>query len=201
MDWSPTEMKGTKLAIWPWQDHKIGMQHFEEVSMSKRSTSFVAAILAVTLLGAGPAAAQTASPEAVTAARELVVVMRAAEQFKAVLPIIMQQLKPAIVQGRPEVERDFDAMLPMLQGIMSAQSEPMTKLLDDIAMVYANNFTADEMRRLIAFYREPIGQKFLDKTPVITQQSMAAGQQFGRTIAIELQRRMVEELRKRGHKI
>jgi len=169
--------------------------------MSKRSTSFVAAILAVTLLGAGSAAAQTASPEAVTAARELVVVMRAAEQFKAVLPIIMQQLKPAIVQGRPEVERDLDAMLPMLQAMMSVQSEPMTKLLDDIAMIYANNFTADEMRRLIAFYREPIGQKFLDKTPVITQQSMAAGQQFGRTIAIELQKRVVEELRKRGHKI
>src|SRR5262249_10631259 len=34
-----------KLAMGPWQDLMIGMQDFEEVSMSKRSTSFVAAIL------------------------------------------------------------------------------------------------------------------------------------------------------------
>ena len=54
---------------------------------------------------------------------------------------------------------------------------------------------------MTAFYQEPVGQKFLDKMPVITQESMSAGQDFGRTIAVELQKRMVEELRKRGHKI
>lgn len=169
--------------------------------MTKRSTPFAAAILAVTLIFGGSAGAQTASPEAVAAARELVIVMRAAEQFKTILPLIMRQLKPAIVQGRPEVERDFDAMIPVLNEIMGAQSEPITKLVDDIAMIYARNFTVEEMRRVTAFYREPVGQKFLDKMPVITQDSMSAGQEFGRAIAFELQKRMVEELRKRGHKI
>jgi hypothetical protein len=169
--------------------------------MMRRSTPFAAAILAVTFIFGGPAGAQTASPEAIAAARELVLVMRAAEQFKAILPLIMRQLKPAIVQGRPEVERDFDAMIPVLNEIMNAQSEPIAKLVEDIAMIYARNFTADEMRRVTAFYREPVGQKFLDKMPVITQESMAAGQEFGRAIALELQKRMVEELRKRGHKI
>jgi len=169
--------------------------------MTRRSTLFAAAALAVTFIFGGPAAAQTASPETIAAARELVLVMRAAEQFKTLLPLIIRQLKPAIVQGRPEVERDFDAMIPVLQEIMGAQSEPIAKLADDIAMIYARNFTVDEMRRVTAFYREPVGQKFLDKVPVITQDSMSAGQEFGRTIAVELQRRMVEELRKRGHKI
>src|SRR5215831_13401773 len=177
------------------------MSKSEEVPMIKRSNIFAAAILAVTFIISGPAAAQTASPDAVAAARELVVVMRAAEQFKTILPLIMRQLKPAIVQGRPEVERDFDAMLPVLQEIMGAQNEQITKLVDDIAMIYARNFTVDEMRRVTAFYREPVGQKFLDKMPVITQESLSAGQEFGRAIALELQNRMVEELRKRGHKI
>ena len=169
--------------------------------MTRRSTPFAAAILAVTFIFGGPAAAQTASPETIAAARELVVVMRAAEQFKTILPLLMRQLKPAIVQGRPEVERDFDAMMPVLQEIMGGQSEPMAKLIDDFAMIYARNFTVEEMRRVTAFYQEPVGQKFLDKMPVITQESMSAGQDFGRTIAVELQKRMVEELRKRGHKI
>ena len=169
--------------------------------MTRRSTPFAGAILAVTFIFGGPVGAQTASPEAIAAARELVVVMRAAEQFKTILPLLMRQLKPAIVQGRPEVERDFDAMIPVLQEMMGGQSEPMAKLIDDFAMIYARNFTADEMRRVTAFYREPVGQKFVEKMPVITQESMSAGQEFGRAIAVELQKRMVEELRKRGHKI
>jgi uncharacterized protein len=105
------------------------------------------------------------------------------------------------VQGRPEVERDFDAMMPVLQEIMGGQSEPMAKLIDDFAMIYARNFTADEMRRVTAFYREAVGQKFVEKMPVITQEGMSAGQEFGRAVAVELQKRMIEELRKRGHKI
>jgi len=32
--------------------------------------------------------------------------MRAADYFKTILPAIVQQLKPAIVQNRPQVERD-----------------------------------------------------------------------------------------------
>jgi hypothetical protein len=169
--------------------------------MTRRFRPFAAAILAVTFIFGRPAAAQTASPDAVAAARELVVVMRAAEQFKSILPLIMRQLKPAIVQGRPEVERDFDAMIPVLNEIMSAQNEQIAKLVDDIAMIYARNFTVDEMRRVTAFYQEPVGQKFLEKMPVITQESMVAGQEFGRAIALELQKRLIEELRKRGHKI
>ena len=147
------------------------------------------------------AAAQTASPDGLAAGRELVVAMRGAEQFKTIVPLMLQQLKPAIVQGRPEVARDFDAMVPVLQELLTTQSAGMAKLLEDIAAIYARHFTVDEMRQLIAFYRTPLGQKFLDKMPTITQESMNAGQAFGQVLAGELQKRVIDELRKRGHKI
>ena len=41
------------------------------------------------------------------AAHDLIVTMRAADYFKAIMPAIMHGLKPAIVQNRPEVERDY----------------------------------------------------------------------------------------------
>ena len=72
--------------------------------MPKRPMMFAVSILAATLLYGGPAAAQTPPPDALAAAKELVVTMRAADQLKNLFPIIMQQLKPAIVQGRPQVE-------------------------------------------------------------------------------------------------
>jgi len=69
--------------------------------MPGRSTFAVVAIVAAALLGAGPAASQPASPDATAAARELLTTMRMADQLKAILPLLMQQLKPAIVQGAP----------------------------------------------------------------------------------------------------
>jgi len=50
-------------------------------------------------------------------------------------------------------------------------------------------------------YRSPVGQKFLLKLPAITQESMVIGQKFGQSVAGEMQGRIVEELRKRGHKL
>jgi hypothetical protein len=167
--------------------------------MRERPRLVAAAVLVLALLfHSGPGAAQTPSPEAMAAARELVTVMRATDQLKTIVPLIMQQLKPAIVQGRPEVERDFDVMLPILVNLMNERSSVM---IDAVIAIYARNFTADEMRQVTAFYRGPVGQKFLDKMPAIAQESMGVGQQFGQTIATELRAKIIEELRKRGHKI
>jgi uncharacterized protein len=157
---------------------------------------------AVALVGAAlvtSAPAQSPPPaDAMVAARELATTMKLTDQLRAMLPTIMWDLKPAIVQGRPEVERDFDALLPTMLQAFETQSAPM---LDAILAVYAANFTADELREVSAFYQRPTGQKFLQKMPLMMQQSMATGQAYGRKAADEMRARMIDELRKKGHKI
>ena len=156
-------------------------------------------LAAVALLAFGrPAAAQTAAPDATAAAKELVEAMRATDQLKVLMPMLMQQLKPAIAQGRPEVERDYDAMVPQMLAAVDAR---MGEFTGAIAVLYASHFTADELRQLTAFYRGPVGQKFLQIMPRIMQDSMTIGQKFGESIALDTRNRMIEELRKRGHKI
>lgn len=165
--------------------------------MPRRAT-FVVWIIAILFGVAGPANAQQGSPDAVAAAKELVVTMRAADQLRTLFPMIMQQLKPAIVQGRPEVEKDYDASLPQ---ILEAANARMAEFADAIAAVYAQHFTADELRQLSAFYKGPVGQKFLQNMPAIMQDSMAVGQKFGASLAEDMRSRMSDELRKKGHKI
>ena len=156
-------------------------------------------LAAIVLLAFGrPAAAQTAAPDATAAATELVETMRATDQLKVLMPMLMQQLKPAIAQGRPEVERDYDAMVPQMLAAVDAR---MGEFTGAIAVLYASHFTADELRQLTAFYRGPVGQKFLLIMPRIMQDSMTIGQRFGESIALDTRNRMIEELRKRGHKI
>jgi hypothetical protein len=154
--------------------------------------------LTVGVFAAGPARPQTPSPDAVAAARELLVTLGGANQIKATILVVMKNLKPAIVQNRVEVERDFDAMLPL---IVESFNTRMNEVIDQISVVYARTFTADELREAVAFYRGPTGQKIVQKLPALLQESMAVGQRFGQAIGNELRDRMIDELRKRGHNI
>ena len=90
--------------------------------MRKLSSLTALAILLLALFHGAPASAQSASPETMAAARELIAAMRAADQFKSIIPVLMQQLRPAIVQGRPEVERDYDTMVPVMLEIFNTRS-------------------------------------------------------------------------------
>jgi hypothetical protein len=57
------------------------------------------------------------------------------------------------------------------------------------------------LQQIQAFYQTPAGQKLLDRMPVIAQESMALGQKVGQAIAKDMQDRVIQELRKRGHNI
>jgi hypothetical protein len=167
------------------------------MSMPKRLL-LVAFALAASLFAAGPAAAQTASPEQTAAAKELVTAMRASEQLKTMFPLIMNALRPAIVQNRPEIARDFDALMPGLLREVEAQSEGFVAA---IAAVYARNFTVGQMRDIAAFYKTPTGQALLEKQPVLGQESLAIGQRFAQSLAGDFQKQIRDELRKKGHNI
>jgi uncharacterized protein len=166
-----------------------------------RTRFMMTGFIALCLMGGGPAAAQPATPptqDALAAARELVQVARATDQLKLILPSIIQALKPAVVQGRPEVEKDFDAFAPALLDNMNAR---LPEFAAEIVLIYARNFTPEEMRQMTTFYRTPVGQKLLEKLPTVTQESMRVGQAWGQRIGAEVQNRMIEELRKKGHNI
>jgi hypothetical protein len=150
------------------------------------------------LLSVSASLAQTPSPEAMTAARSLVTTMKLSDQYKALLPGVLLGLRPTLTQDRPEIERDFDAMMPMM---VEAFAPYYTTMVDNVATVYANNFTVAELREIEAFYRQPVGQKLLDKSQVIAQQSAQVGQDASRKAADDLRKRLTEALRQKGHKL
>ncbi len=144
------------------------------------------------------APAQTPSPDAMSAARKLVDTLKLSDQFKAQLPVILLNIKPVVVQGRPEIERDYDMMTPT---IADAYTPYFNAMVDAAATVYANNFTADELREIEALYRRPAGQKFLQKSPAITRQIEQIGQDGARKAGDDLRTRLTDLLRQKGHKM
>ena len=166
---------------------------------AKFAVFIAATILALSGLAASPLQAQspsTASAPAanLAAARELVQVMKATDQFKALLPTIFEGLKPAFVQGRPEMAKQYDAIMPI---IIEGASQRLAAFGDMLAGIYAQNFSVDELHDLTAFYHSPTGQKLIARQPIIARASMAAGQQFGQMLAADLKEKIAEELKKR----
>jgi hypothetical protein len=161
----------------------------------------IVAVFAAVFFTISPLQAQTQPTlpppaENLAAARELIQVMRATDQFKALLPTIMQALKPAFVQGRPEMEKDFDAILPAINEVAARR---VNELAEALAVIYASNFSVAEIHDIAAFYRSSTGQKFLTQQPVIAHESVVAGQRWAQALSSELREAIGEQLRKRGH--
>jgi hypothetical protein len=162
--------------------------------MSKRAT-----IIGVLLLfSISVALAQTPSPDAMSAARKLVETLKLSDKFRAQLPVILLNIKPVVVQGRPEIERDYDTMTPT---VADAYTPHFNAMVDAAATVYANNFTVDELREIEAFYRRPAGQKLLQMSQALTQQSEQIGQDGARKAGDDLRTRLTDLLRQKGHKM
>lgn len=160
----------------------------------------IAAFVAVAFLAVSPLRAQTPSAvpppaENLAAAHELVQVMKATDQFKLLLPSIFAALKSAIVQNRPDVAKDYDAIIPL---VTAGAMKRLDAFADLLAGIYARNFTVDEIHDLTAFYRSPTGQKLIARQPIIARESLAAGQQFGRELVADLQQQIEGELKKHG---
>ena len=162
--------------------------------MSRYLSLIAGILLSLTL----EASAEVPSPEAMTAARNLVTTMGIADQYRALLPVILLGLKPTVTQDRPEIERDYDAMAAM---IADAYTPFYNQMLDQAATVYATSFTLEEMRQMDSFYHLPVGQKLLGKSQGLAQATAQIGQDIGRKASDELRARLTDALRQKGHKL
>lgn len=162
--------------------------------MSRRALTIAIALL---LLVCG-ASAQTPSPEAMSAARKLVVTLKIADQYRAQLPQLLLKLRPVVAQDRPEIERDYDSLTAPGSEIYAPFAASM---IDQIAALYAQSFTADELRQIEAFYAGSAGKKFLEKSDALAQATAQISQDVSQKAADELKQRLIEALRQKGHKL
>jgi len=117
--------------------------------MSRRLLTIAGALL---FLVCG-ASAQAPSPEAMNAARKLVVTLKIADQYRVLLPQLLLKLRPVVAQDRPEIERDYDALTAPGSEIYAPF---VASMIDQIAALYAASFTLDDARQrggLTATYR------------------------------------------------
>lgn len=138
----------------------------------------VVLVILVALAIGAPAAAQRAPVNPATAAtiRRLLELTGAA---KLALQS-MEQMVPSQRAVNPQVPAAFwDAFLAHARRDVS-------QLVDSLVPVYAAHFTKAELDELVRFYESPIGRRMSAVQPMITQESMQAGQRWGARIGGEI---------------
>jgi hypothetical protein len=160
-----------------------------------RRALVISAISVFVALGAFPAAAQAPDAARLAAAKEMMQAAGAARQFDQVMPTLAAQLSRSFIAVAPDKAAQIREVFSQL---MVRFTDRKNELMDQIAQLYAEKLTAEEMTAVTAFYRSPAGAKFVAIQPELMQQAMLIGQRWGENLGREIEEEARRELKKRG---
>jgi hypothetical protein len=154
-------------------------------------------LIVILAMLAGGAQAQTeARSDKHDLARELIETTGAMNRSVDILDAVLPPLFDIIKRSNPGVS---DATLDELKRLaLEEYKASLPELIDPIATVYESNYSEDELRQLIDFYKSPLGRKTLEKMPVIFRQSQAIGAVWGKKIGESVVNRIKTEAKKKG---
>jgi hypothetical protein len=162
--------------------------------MPNRVLAAAAGLLALVALPTAMCA-QAPNAERIAAAKELMQIAGAAKQFDEVMPYLMRQLAQSFTAMAPDKAAEIGEVFGQLG---SKFVDRKGELIDEIAALYAERLTSEELAGLIAFYKSPIGMKFVAVQPEIMRQSIVAGQRWSARLGREIEEEARKELKKRG---
>ena len=90
----------------------------------------------------------------------------------------MKQMQISQIKKLALSTGNADKAQALTERIMDVVTKEMSwdNLKDDYIAIYADTFTEDELKGLIAFYEGPLGQKLISKTPDLMKRSIEVSQ-------------------------
>jgi hypothetical protein len=148
---------------------------------------------------AAPAPAlKPASPAALAAAKEILAMKNASAMYASAVPNIVDQTKNALVQSNLNYQKDLNEVAIIVAKNLAGKEQ---EIGEGMAKIYANEFTEQELKDLVTFYKSPLGQKLLATEPRAIQFSMSYMNQWGQIFAQTVNEQFRAEMKKRGKEI
>ena len=156
------------------------------------------AALVALMLVPGALFAQTESH--LEAASELLLLTKAREATEKAFEQIYP-LAGSMTEHYPVPEDDRQAMAEEMQANLEFMKQELNwaVLEPRLVKVYVDVYTEDELRGLSDFYRTPLGQKFIEKTPEIMEASTQMTLEILQNLVPKLKARQEERRKQRQH--
>lgn len=141
-------------------------------------------------------AEDTIPPEYRKTAQELFTITKVESLSLQMVDTLMGQLLPAFNQVNPGKESDVSEILR--EEFTLAFAGMMPKFTEEMLKIYYKHFDQQDLIAMLDFYKSPIGKKFIDRMPLITQDSMNAGIAMGRQVAAAALLNCVRRMQEKG---
>ena len=159
----------------------------------------LAAVLAAACLScAGVARAQAPTPAAIAAAKDLVAVKGGTAMFEPLIPGVIESAKNSFVPTNPQLVPQLNQVAAELRKEYDSRK---SEIIDEVATIYAQHFTEQELKDLVGFYRTPLGRKLLTQEPIALDQSLKAAQAWAVRFSDEVIERFKVEMKKKGYNL
>jgi hypothetical protein len=118
--------------------------------------------------------------------------------YASAVPNIVQQTKDQLMQSNINYQKDLNEVAVVVAQKLAGREK---EIGEGMATVYANEFTEQELKDLVAFYKSPLGKKLLASEPRAIQFSMSYMKQWAQTFSETVNGEFRAEMRKRGKEI
>jgi hypothetical protein len=147
---------------------------------------------------AQPAKPSPPSMAAIAVAKELLTLKNVAQMYASAVPNIVHKTKEALLQSNLNYQKDLNEVEVIVAQQLAGREK---EIGDGMATFYAMDFTEQELKDLVAFYKSPLGQKLLAQEPKTIQASIAYMNQWAQSFAELVNGQFRAEMRKRGKEI
>ena len=147
---------------------------------------------------AGPARAQQPTPATLAAAKEMIETKGAFAMFDPLIPGVVETVKNTLLRTSPQLSKDLNEVSAQLRKEYAAKRADIT---NEVARVYAEQFSEKELKDMTAFYKTPLGKKMLETEPRAVELSMTRVQAWSERLSEEVFTRFRAEMRKKGHNL
>lgn len=141
-------------------------------------------------------AAQQAKRQEITQLLETTQALALSQQMASAF---VSQMTGGIRSKRPDIPQTALDFLPATVSEVMRDHEGSFKEM--FIGLYDRHFSLDEIRTLNAFYASAVGKKLIEKQPILMQQGMTLGAEWGRVVGPEIDRRVREKLTAQGFKL
>jgi uncharacterized protein len=145
-----------------------------------------------------PAAVKQASPAAIAAAKEILTMKNANAMYANAVPSVVQQTKDVLLRANLNYQKDLNEVAVIVAQKLAGREK---EIGDGMAVAYAGEFSEQELKDLVTFYKSPLGQKLLAAEPKAIESSMTYMNQWGQSFAGAVNGEFRAEMRKRGKEI
>ncbi|HLF22319.1 MAG TPA: DUF2059 domain-containing protein, partial [Burkholderiales bacterium] len=118
--------------------------------------------------------------------------------FNTLIAGVVEQAKLLFLQQNPGLSKDVNEIASKMRNDLAPR---LNELRGEVARIYAARFNEQELKDLLAFYKSPVGKKYVEQQPQIADASLRFAQNWANKLSDEVIAKMRVELKKKGHSL